>query len=305
MKRISLIIVVLILAGLTMSTLLGAIRSAKAGSTITVTNTNDSGAGSLRQAISGASSGDTISFDAGLNGQTITLTSGRIAIETSVTIAGLGSTNLTISGNYSQGIFVVFSGPTVISGLRLSGGNFAFAGGAIENQAALSVIDCDISGNSTSASGGGVSNSAGAHLTLTDCRITNNSAASAGGGIANFNGTVTVIRSTISGNGSNDSGGGGILNDGGTLTLKDTTISGNHVTNPQVGGGIFNVSANTTITNCTITGNNAFQGGGIHNFGSTQGTVNLRNTIVAGNAASFGSADCQGPLNSLGHNLVQ
>src|SRR5262245_48532598 len=132
MKRNSLIIAALILTGLALSTLPGAIRKAKAGSTITVTNTNDSGPGSLRQAIGDASSGDTIKFDTGLNGQTITLTSGRIAIETSVTIAGPGPTNLTISGNHSQGILGVFSGTTVISGLRLSGGNFAFSGGAIE-----------------------------------------------------------------------------------------------------------------------------------------------------------------------------
>src|ERR1051325_11414738 len=39
-----------------------------------VTNTNDSGPGSLRQAIADANSGDTIQFDPALIGQTINLT---------------------------------------------------------------------------------------------------------------------------------------------------------------------------------------------------------------------------------------
>jgi hypothetical protein len=42
--------------------------------TLTVTTTADSGAGSLRQALADASDGDTIQFDAALNGHTITLT---------------------------------------------------------------------------------------------------------------------------------------------------------------------------------------------------------------------------------------
>src|SRR6188474_125310 len=44
-------------------------------STLTVTNTNDSDAGSLRQAIADAVSGDTITFSPSLSGQTITLAS--------------------------------------------------------------------------------------------------------------------------------------------------------------------------------------------------------------------------------------
>ena len=43
---------------------------------IVVTNTNDSGPGSLRDALTVANDGDTINFDSSLKGQTITLTSG-------------------------------------------------------------------------------------------------------------------------------------------------------------------------------------------------------------------------------------
>ncbi|HEU0208269.1 MAG TPA: hypothetical protein VFQ78_04745 [Candidatus Udaeobacter sp.] len=48
--------------------------------TITVTNTNDSGPGSLRQALADADDGDTITFDSALAGQTITLTTTELAI---------------------------------------------------------------------------------------------------------------------------------------------------------------------------------------------------------------------------------
>src|SRR6516162_8976066 len=68
-------------------------------STLTVTNTLDSGAGSLRAAIDGAHNGETIVFAPSLDGRTITLTSGELLIRHDVTIAGPGAGELTVSGN--------------------------------------------------------------------------------------------------------------------------------------------------------------------------------------------------------------
>src|SRR6516165_7103032 len=68
-------------------------------STLTVLNNLDSGAGSLRDAIKNAGSGDTIVFASSLNGQTITLTSGGLAISHSLDIEGPGANLLAISGN--------------------------------------------------------------------------------------------------------------------------------------------------------------------------------------------------------------
>src|SRR6516165_8107426 len=68
-------------------------------STLTVLNTLDKGAGSLRDTITNAQSGDTIVFDPRLNGQTITLTSGELTIKKSLDIEGPGASLLGVSGN--------------------------------------------------------------------------------------------------------------------------------------------------------------------------------------------------------------
>jgi len=56
--------------------------------TITVTNSNDSGPGSLRQALVDANAGDTIAF--AVTGA-IVLTSGGLVIDKEITISGPGS----------------------------------------------------------------------------------------------------------------------------------------------------------------------------------------------------------------------
>lgn len=62
--------------------------------TLIVTTTAGSGAGSLRDTIAAASGGDTIQFAAALNGQAITLTSAEIVINKSLAITGPGASQL-------------------------------------------------------------------------------------------------------------------------------------------------------------------------------------------------------------------
>ena len=64
--------------------------------TITVTNTNDSGPGSLRQALTIANDGDTITF--AVTG-TIFLNSDRLVVDNDLTISGPGANRLSINGN--------------------------------------------------------------------------------------------------------------------------------------------------------------------------------------------------------------
>src|SRR6266850_8443864 len=72
--------------------------------TITVTNTNDSGPGSLRQALAVAHDGDSITF--AVSG-TITLTSGQLGVSKNVTISGPGADQLSIVGIPFQSVFAV------------------------------------------------------------------------------------------------------------------------------------------------------------------------------------------------------
>jgi hypothetical protein len=67
--------------------------------TITVINTNDSGPGSLRQALADANDHDTIEF--AVSG-TIALTSGELLVDKRVIISGPGDTNLVVNGNTSR-----------------------------------------------------------------------------------------------------------------------------------------------------------------------------------------------------------
>ena len=70
---------------------------------ITVTNTNDSGPGSLRQALADANDGDTIDF--AVTG-TIGLTSGELLVNRSITISGPGANNLALNGNTKAAYFI-------------------------------------------------------------------------------------------------------------------------------------------------------------------------------------------------------
>jgi hypothetical protein len=73
-------------------------------SSLVVSNTNDSGSGSLRFEIGQAAAGDTITFDPALfsgGARTVTLTSGVLNITKDVTIDGPGAKLLTISGKNS------------------------------------------------------------------------------------------------------------------------------------------------------------------------------------------------------------
>lgn len=92
---------------------------------MTVTNTNDSGKGSLRYEVSRANAGDLIQFASNLQGKTIKLTSGPIAISESLTVSGFDNSGLTVSGGGKSRIFVVNtpSGASMtISGLTITGG---------------------------------------------------------------------------------------------------------------------------------------------------------------------------------------
>ena len=108
---------------------------------VTVTNANDSGGGSLRQAITSVPVGGTINFAAALSGQTISLTSGTLTIAKSLSIdASSLAGGLTVANNGSARVFTVNTGHQVaIDRLTITGGGNG-SGGGIHNQATLGLI---------------------------------------------------------------------------------------------------------------------------------------------------------------------
>ena len=121
------------------------------GESIVVQNTNDSGAGSLRQAIADAGVGDVITFAPSLSGQMIVLAS-TLGVSKRLTIDGSGLiSQIQISGNNLRSVLSISAGSVVLKNLHIRDGYAAFSpgGGGIRYQIAspLSVIDCTFSNN--------------------------------------------------------------------------------------------------------------------------------------------------------------
>ncbi|MEH2191948.1 MAG: hypothetical protein V7K98_04695 [Nostoc sp.] len=239
--------------------------------TFTVTNTNNSGAGSLRQEILDAnalSGKDIINFcgvfDDGL-AHTISLTGGGLSITDDITIQGINPNLLTISGNSASRVFDITSGVTAtINGLTITNSyNAVGGGGGISNEGVLTLNNSIITGNT-------VTNNTSLFLGLP---------ASDGGGIFNT-GNLTVNYSIIS----NNSAGNGLGDADGAIS-SDTT-SGN-----GFGGGIFN-TGNLTVNYSTISDNLAAYGGGISvgSGGYLSGTITLNNSYISRNTARVGGA---------------
>jgi hypothetical protein len=292
-------------------------HSAHAG-TITVTNTNDSGPGSLRNALAVANDGDTIDAS-GLSGR-ILLTSGELQITHSVTINGPGAGNLAVDGNAQSGVFYIDRGKTVaIDSLTVENGNSSSGGGIYNYDAALTVSNCTVSGNY----GGGIDTQADdfgdAELTITNCTINRNSG-SYGGGISSAassgqawsSSIVTVSNSTLSGN-SVAGDGAAIYNrgdffGGASLYVNSSTISGNSATGD--GGGIYNSTgshaiASLYVNNSTISGNSSTgNGGGIYNTnGYGYAELELGSTILNVGSSGQNIFNDGGTVTSLGYNV--
>ncbi len=185
-----------------------------------------------------AGKSDTITFAAGLKGQTITLVQGNIELGLGgagsgvIAISG-GGNPITISGNRASRVFFVDAGVhATFTGLTITAGGAASAitnGAGIFSSGTTTISNCSFADNSSTFLVG-----------------------TGGGAIENFNATMIINNSTFSGN--NSSQGGAIYNHG-VLTINDSTFSGNVA---AFGGAINNFhTGSLTLKSCIVAGNTA------------------------------------------------
>jgi CSLREA domain-containing protein len=272
--------------------------------TLTVANTNDSGAGSLRQAILDATSGDTIAFD--ITG-TITLSS-PISINKNLTINGPGEGSLTLSGNNANRVFTIQSGNVTVTGLTIANGKAQGANGGNSTWGGA--------GGAGGGLGGGMFIASGSQVTIDQVTFSNNAAQGGNGGTAapatygsntgaaggagysdpsinadggkGGNATSSTFGNPGASGGYGGGGGGGGYNAGGSQGAGGGTLgfggNGSSGSASQVRGGHG--------------GGGAGLGGAI--FIQSSANVTIYNTAFSSNSASLGSAGGSGAGNGQG-----
>ncbi len=257
-----------------------------APATFVVTNLNDAGAGSLRDAVDQANArpgADTIVFRGAATSGEIALSSGDIDITDNLKIKGPGAVNLSIDAQGSSRIFNIDDGTSTVRSVTISGlslvGGFVLGddGGGIRCRESLTLVNSVVAGCDAFSTIAGENGFGGGLDIVTD-------------------GQVVIRNSKIIGN-TSDSGGGGMraFADGGVQILN-SIISGNATF--RFGGGVYarvlqDGTGNIVVDGSTITDNRASSGGGIYanNFrlsGTEEiGKITVRKSLVSGNSAVF------------------
>ena len=205
-------------------------------------------------------------------------------------VTGATFTDNNADQNLGNGGGLVNSGDSATATVSQSvflGNSAVRAGGAIENTGELTV---------TESSFGVTANDSDP---ATDFAISANTAGVNGGGLhTTGDATNTIRQSTFVGNTADNEGGGLWAGGSATLDLVNSTVGGNTAV---MGGGIYVTgSAAADVLASTIYINDASDGASGDNLVVDSGTLNLRNTVVAG-----GGQDVSGTVTSGGSNFVQ
>lgn len=308
--HIAMLAAVAILLGLIVP-IVGVSPAHAVSATFVVTTTSDTGAGSLREAITSAeltTDEDTITFDptvftAGTL-HTITLATTLPTITKPLIIQGPGRDVLAISGNDSVRIFKVDQRPYVAPGRRLDindltlthghtsiwpGGGAIVLDGSMATLRRVTVSNCQAT--VASGGGGGAAYVGSSSLTVIDSTLEDNSTNRYGGAlrsdygsIGDANTFVSIQNSIIRRNAASD---GGAIYGARQVLLDGATIVNN--TASSSGGALYlGYSYNHSITNSEIKNNAAPSGGAILAGGGYwyKGMLTVSGSTISNNTAT-------------------
>ncbi len=220
-----------------------------------MTNGNDTGPGSYRQAIADANAvgdPDTINFAAGL---TVTLTSGDVTYTNTqpIVINGNGST---IDGSNAHQLLAALATSSVtVDDITMRNGDTADDGGAIETGGGDIIVNNSTFSGNTAGSRGGATSTLGGNYTITNSTLSGNTAGGAGGATFTLGGNHTITNSTFSGNTATTNDGGATRTVNGDYTITNSTFTSN--TAGGAGGAIYTSSGAISLTDVTMSGNRA------------------------------------------------
>ncbi|MFY0675158.1 MAG: choice-of-anchor D domain-containing protein, partial [Bacteroidia bacterium] len=270
---------------------------------IEVTSGNDSGAGTLRQALADVCDGDEITF----NGvSTITLTSDVLLIDKAITING--GSGVTIQRNTSSsdfGIFQIITSDTVsLNDLTILNGKQTNTdnGSGIYSESNLVIDNCIFENNETDENGGAIFMNSNAVLNLSNSAFRSNSASN--GGALFLMERATINNCEFSENNTIDDGGAVFIENSDTSVFVNCTFYENDA--DSNGGAISLLKGVVDLINCTVSDNTATygSGGGIHNYILNSSKLTIKNTIIADNINANGKPDLAGTITSNGYNLL-
>lgn len=253
------------LAGVAILAVQLAIPGQARATTFTVSNNNDSGAGSLRQAIldaNAAGGSNTIALNASLG--TIALSGDLPAIQSSITLQGNGNA---LSGASTYRGLLVYSGTVSISNLTIQnavaqGGN----GGA--------------GGGGGLGAGGALFVASGANVTVSNVQLSSNRASGGNGAGASVLGT-------------GGGGGGGMGGNGGTLT-STTGAAGGGGLGTGANGGNPGVAGSAGIATGQASGGTGGSGGAVGGASGGGGGGGLANNDDGGGGGGIGGGNGSG-----------
>ena len=240
--------------------------------TLVVNNLNDSGSGSLREAITNASTNDTITFNPSISGGTININTTITVNKNLIFIGTTPGANIVISGNHSFRLLSISGSSTnvSISNINFTQGQVS-TGGAILNSGTLELNYCRLFDNHSLAvnsnhGGGAIFNNSNAALIINYCEFYDNSALTTtsiphGGAIYSKGSSVNINYSGFYYNDATSAGnfsyGGAIHNNSGVLNINSSTFSNNESIaasgGASYGGAISSESASSiAIKNSTF-----------------------------------------------------